>query len=71
MKVSYQYDQDPRYGWASIEVEGKNDNLVIIHSPEYGSLGFEFKNGEMVPTCICSAWDRDECACPNVEWNED
>ena len=68
MKVSFEHDQDPRYGWASIDIEEAKEALIIVHGGEVGSLGFTFKNGEMTPTCICSAWNESECACPNVDW---
>lgn len=68
MKVSYEFDQDPRYGWASIDVEGKEDALIIVHGAEGGSHGFIFRGGEMIPSCFCSARNEGECACPNVEW---
>ena len=68
MKVNYEYDQDPRYGWASIDLEESKDGLIIIHGSEVGSMGFTFKDGIMISTCICHAWSEDECACPSVEW---
>lgn len=67
MKVRFEHDQDPRYGWASIDLEEKSEGLIIVHSLEHGSLGFEFSDGDMVPTCICAAWTKDECSCP-VDW---
>jgi len=70
MKVEKLHDQDPRYGWVSIDPEGDQGVLIIIHS-ESGSLGFMFRDGEMKPTCICSAYEANECACPDVIWNED
>ena len=71
MKVSYEFDQDPRYGWASIDVEGEEDSLIIIHGGERGPHGFTFKDGDMIPTCICSAWYEHECSCPNVDWESE
>lgn len=62
MKVSYEYDQDPRYGWASIDLENDREPLIIIHS-EDGSHGFTYSDGMMIPTCICSAWCESECGC--------
>ena len=67
MLVTHEYDQDPRYGWASIDLEGAKEALIVVHG-ERGSHGFMFKDDSMVPTCICSAWNEDECSCPNVEW---
>jgi hypothetical protein len=69
MKVEFEYDQDPRYGWASIDIGEKTNSLIIVHSLEYGSRGFEFRNGKITPTCICSAWNEGECACPGVDWH--
>ena len=69
MKVSYQYD-DPRYGWASIETEGADSCLIIMHD-ESGSHGFTYKGGEMTHACICNAWVESECACPGVIWDND
>ncbi len=68
MKVEYAYDQDPRYGWASITIERGTDNLIVIHS-EDGSHGFKYHKGEMVPTCTCHAWHSSECCCLNVDWS--
>lgn len=68
--VKYEYDQDPRYGWASVDIGSKKSILIVVHSEKHGSLGFQFEDGEMVPTCICSARYAGECACPNVSWEE-
>lgn len=70
MRVSFEHDQDPRYGWASVDIGEKKDALLIVHSLEFGSLGFKFRDGEMTPTCICSAWSVSECSCPNVDWSD-
>lgn len=70
MQVSYQYDQDPRYGWASIQIEKGERCLIVVHD-ETGSHGFSYENGEMTPTCICSAWNASECACPGVAWDDE
>lgn len=70
MKLRYEYDQDPRYGWASVELDKNGPALIVIHCPEKGSRGFTFDNGEMVPTCICNAWNQNECSCPNVDWED-
>ena len=71
MKVSYEYDQDPRYGWVSIDLEGKKKGLIIIHTSK-GSFGFNFseKDGSMTPACLCHAWHESECSCPNVVWGD-
>ena len=39
MKVSYEYDKDPRYGWASIDVSGERHPRIVIHS-DSGSRGY-------------------------------
>jgi hypothetical protein len=62
MKVSFVYDQDPRYGWASVDLGDSDKGLIIVHTAE-GSKGFTYSDGKMEPTCICSAWSEDECAC--------
>ena len=71
MKVSYEYDQDPRYGWARVDLDGATTGLIIVQTNS-GSLGFNFveRTGEMIPTCICSAWSSSECSCPNVDWKD-
>ena len=68
LKVSYEYDQDPRYGWVSVNLEGETTALIVVHT-ESGSLGFNFNEREqkMVPTCICNAWNSSECSCPHLE----
>jgi hypothetical protein len=68
MKTSYVCDQDPRYGWVSISMEDKNVGLIIVDDRHGKSYGFTFTDGEMVPTCICSARSSSECACLNVGW---
>jgi hypothetical protein len=68
MKVNFEHDQDPRYGWANIDLGDKTDALIIVHSTEYGSRGFQFSNGTMTPTCICTARVQGECSCPDVNW---
>ena len=60
--TSWQYDQDPRYGWVSIDMNGEKSALIVVHD-EDGSHGFNYKDGVMTPTCICNAWDESECAC--------
>ena len=71
MKVKYAYDQDPRYGWVNVDIGDEKEVLIIVYSEEDGSRGFTYGNGEMVPTCICSARTASECACPNVYWGSD
>lgn len=67
MKVSHQYDQDPRYGWASIDLDGQTTGLIVVHT-EKGSFGFNFseREGTMTPTCICAAWSQSECSCTHL-----
>lgn len=62
--VTYQHDQDPRYGWANISLEDRDEILVIVHD-ESGSHGFIYRDGTMTPTCLCNAWSEDECGCGN------
>lgn len=66
MIVSHEHDQDPRYGWASINIGEKKSALIVVHSDEHGSLGFRFEDGEMRPTCICASRTASGCSCPNV-----
>ena len=62
MKVSFEYDLDPRYGWALVDLEESNQGLIIVHTDK-GSKGFMYSNGEMTPACICD--DRSELKpCP-------
>lgn len=68
MKVTFEHDQDPRYGWVSVDIGEKTSALIVVHSEQYGSRGFEFRDGQMTPTCICHAWNEAECACPDVDW---
>lgn len=68
MKCTYDHDQDPRYGWASIMTEGRKEVLIVVHD-ESGSHGFTFCDGKMTPTCICSAWNESECCCVGVDWS--
>ena len=58
--VSWQYDQDPRYGWVSIDTERDRGSSTLIIVDNYG---FTYKDGTMTPTCICSAWNESECSC--------
>lgn len=69
MKCEYLYDQDPRYGWASIELDGRSTATIVIHGEE-GSRGFEYteKTGEFTPVCICHAYHEYECCCEGVSW---
>ena len=63
IKVTHEYDQDPRYGWASVDIGDANSVLVVIHSESGGSQGFTYSNGVMTPTCLCNAWSVSECSC--------
>ena len=71
MKVKYEFDQDPRYGWAHIDMEKADSGLIIVVDKDGLSSGFTFSDGEMTPACICQAWSENECVCPNVDWRED
>jgi len=68
--VSYQYDQDPRYGWADIDMGDRAEVLIVVHGPS-GSRGFLCDGKTMTPTCICSARCARECGCPDVSWDSD
>lgn len=69
MKYSYEYDQDPRYGWHRIVLEDDDDSKKFILVDEGGlHYGFTFSQGNFVPTCICYAMSKSECSCPNVKW---
>jgi len=70
MKVEYQYDQDPRYGWASITVDDSKQELIVMHSTSGGSRGFYYDGESFTPTCICSAHELSECACEGVSWGD-
>lgn len=63
MKTEYVYDQDPRYGWVHIDMEEKKYGLIVVQDESGISYGFNYKDGEMTPTCICNAWDESECGC--------
>jgi hypothetical protein len=68
MIVKYEYDQDPRYGWASIDVTETKNPLIIIHT-DGGSKGYTLdENNDLILTCICHASNEDECACVGVNW---
>ena len=63
ISVTHEYDQDPRLGWASIDIRGDSSVLVVIHSESGGSQGFTYSKGVMTPTCLCVAWSASECSC--------
>lgn len=68
MKTQYRYDQDPRYGWVEVDLEGQTTGMVVVN--DNGIFhGFNYHDGKMVPTCICNAWERSECGCTNLEWD--
>lgn len=69
LNVSFQYDLDPRYGWAHIDVISGNETLVVISDKDDISYGFTYFKGEMRPTCICAAREPSECGCYNVTWD--
>ena len=71
MKVSYEYDQDPRYGWISIDVGDNKETLIVVHGADGGSRGFTFDGENMMQTCICHAYSASECACPGVSWDDE
>ena len=70
MKLEYDYDQDPRYGWYRLKVEEEDNSLVevIVDGVDGGTLKAYLLNtatGELKPTCVCNAWNVSECACGN------
>lgn len=68
MIVKYEYDQDPRYGWASVDVSEDSNPLIVVHTSS-GSKGYTLNSDDqLVPTCICHAYSASECACPDVTW---
>ena len=69
MIVKHEYDQAPRYGWASVSIGGRREALVVVHT-DSGSFGFKYRaeDNTMEPTCICGAYCPSECSCPNVDW---
>lgn len=72
MKTSYEYDQDPRYGWVLIEMGDRRSGDVLVTDRNGLTHGFTYQDGKMTPTCICHAWNEGECACTNLEhdyWN--
>lgn len=74
MKAEFLFDQDPRYGWASVDLEGATTGMIIVHA-ESGSFGFNFceRDKTMKPICTCHAWSESECGCTHLEpdyWRE-
>lgn len=67
MKAETQHDGDPRYAWASVDLEGATTGLVVVHTLR-GSLGFIFceRDQSMRPTCLCDSWEQSECTCPHL-----
>jgi hypothetical protein len=67
MKVDMQHDGDPRYGWASVDLEGATVGMIVVHTGK-GSFGFNFSERDLTmhPICTCAAWGRAECACPHL-----
>ncbi len=70
MKLKYDYDQDPRYGWYILKVESGDRRKVevIVDGEDGGTLATYLLNtetGEVKPTCMCNAWSESECACGN------
>lgn len=68
MKATYEYDQDPRYGWVNINMEEKTTGTIVVQDSDGVCHGFTFAEGSMTPTCICSAWYEHECSCSGVDW---
>ena len=70
MKLEYDYDQDPRYGWYRLKLESSDRGTieVIVDDEDGGTLETYVLNtetGEFKPTCMCNAWNESECACGN------
>ncbi len=70
MKLHYDYDLDPRYGWYRLRLESKDTNKVdlIIDDAGGGTLAtydLNTETGEITPSCMCNAWSESECACGN------
>lgn len=70
VSASYNFDQDPRYGWVNIDSEDEKPITIVIQSGG-GSYGYIFSKGEFKPTCICSAWSAGECTCSTGVWEDD
>lgn len=68
--VSYEYDQDPRYGWIRVDTNDRKELLFVVQDSDGITYGFDFRDGKMTPACICNAYEASECACPNVKWDE-
>lgn len=69
IKTSYNYDQDPRYGWVSIDMDKSTSVDIIVQDKGGVSYGYTFRDGNIAPTCICSARSRGECGCHNLPWD--
>ena len=65
--ISYEYDQDPRYGWVSVDTEDRKSLLFVVDNN-----GFIYEDGTMKPTCICYARSENECGCSNMfgKWDD-
>lgn len=69
MKTTWEYDQDPRYGYLRIDTEESHSSgfELVVTDTSGGTYGFTYSDGKMEPTCICSAWSYGECCCSNVD----
>jgi hypothetical protein len=70
MRLEYDYDQDPRYGWHTLRVEEGDGKLIelIVDGADGGTLAtysLDTTTGEFKPVCMCNAWNESECACGN------
>jgi len=63
MNCSYEYDQDPRYGWVSVNMGDKKEGLIVVQDEGGVCYGFTYSDGKMVATCICNAYSKAECGC--------
>ena len=66
VKVSYNYDLDPRYGW--IHVYSERESFDIVIQTPNGAFGYTFKNGSFEPYCVCHAYHEGECCCNTGNW---
>ena len=64
--ASYNFDQDPRYGWVHVMSDRESFDLVI-QTPD-GAFGYTFKGGEFIPRCVCNAYHAGECCCQTGDW---
>ena len=59
-KVSYQYDQNPSYGWVDIEDRSAKEITIVINN---SAFAYDTENYTFSPVCICHARHEGECGC--------